>query len=510
VRTHSHDERGFTLAELIIAIAILGILFTFFITAMGQTLIITAKVQTRDKALAIAQDELEKMRNTLIIPDGPVTTEDEKWPGYFVTITSTRFLDTNGISYVQFLRNVTVTVSGPTSAVTLRTNIQTYRPQISFFLPVADQAYIRDKTTVLEGLIRDDGYSIAVAQVKYRTRPGTTGTWGSWTILTTLYLDQNRQSVATPTLQVGQTYYFSIPIVGTGNDGTVQEIQVQATNSGNYVNEQPSQPFGGTSYVRVITDKTKPTATATLFPTTSVTTGSQLRFTMTASDPITGGVASGIYEGYVLISKTPTVGGILYWQDTGTAQIWSSTKYYWTATASDPEFYYQWLPEHIPLAYEPGAVYTFQGFLPDNVIGKYFNYRNYIPIQGANTGSEFIWSDGTNIVNANFLATTPLSLTMHPMPIITTGTATTITATTATLRGSANPGGLPSNVWFEYKPISGSWIATTTASRNGVVQVDFAEAVNLLSGTQYVFHACINNDWGTFHGVDVPFTTLTP
>ena len=508
MRRFSRDEGGFTLAEVIVAVAILSMVFLFFLTLMAQVLVVTAKVQTRDRAMAIAQSKLEEIRNTLIVPSEPNPIIDKKWPGYSITVTSTQFLNTGApgtSTYVLFLRNVTVTVSGPYGAVHLQTNIQTYRPQISFFLPVSNLVYISNKATVFEGLIRDDGY--AITKVQYRTRLTATGTWGNWENLDGLYLDANRLSKTTTPLQVGKAYFFTIPILGklgTGADGNIEEIQVQAENSGFYFNEQPAIPYGGTSYVRLVTDKTKPTATVELIPTTSITTGSMPVYTVTASD-----ATSGVNNVFALISKTPSGGAKTYLHGSpGTTPHWASDIYYNTTTASDPQYYFaDWLPG--TLVYEPWTEYSFQAYVLDNVIGEYYDYLNLIPSQTVSPSGDTLWPH----VTANFYQTATITRMMHPSPelTVTTSAATTITTTTAILRGFVNPGGLDSSVWFEYKTLSPSaWIATATSSMNGVDQIGFVQdVVNLLPATGYEFRAGVQNDWGTYYGASVFFTTLT-
>lgn len=519
MRRNSRDEGGFTLAEVIVATAILSMVFLFFLTLMAQVFVVTAKVQTRDRAMAIAQSELEEIRNTLIIPEEPNPIKDEKWPGYSITVTSTQFLNMGApgtSTYVLFLRNVTVTVSGPYGAVHLQTNIQTYRPQISFFLPVSNLVYISDKNTVFEGLIRDDGYDIT--KVQYRTWPTVTGTWENWENLDGLYDDANRTSKTTTPLQVGKAYFFTIPILGklgSGLDGNIEEIQVQAENSGSYFNEQPGIPYGGTSYVRLVTDKTPPTATVDLIPTTSITTGSMPVYTVTASD-----ATSGVNNVFAVISKTPSGGAKTYLHGSPeTTPHWASDIYYNTTTASDPQYYFAWpkdptdsqQPYPGTITDEPWTEYSFQAYVLDNVIGEYYDYLNLIPTQTVSPSGNILWRN----VTANFYQTATITRMMYPSPelTITTSTATPVAAATATLYGSVNPGGLESSVWFEYKPTlipESEWIVTATSSRNGVAQIEFVqEVVNLEPATEYEFRACVQNDWGTIYGASVFLTTLS-
>jgi hypothetical protein len=481
----------------------------FIITIATQMLTLTVKMQSRDIALSLAQAKIEEMRSNLIVPE---YVEDEPKPGFIRTVTST-YLFEDG-EPIKFLRYVKVTVRTPTilggRIVSIETNIQTYRPQISFTFPKTAEAYIRAVSTILQGTIRDDGYDILKNQIFYRTRNGATGSWESWTQLTNLYTDDKRQSlVTTNTLYMGTTYYFTIDFSATG-DGNVKEIQVQATNTASISNLQPNTPRGGTSYIRLISDNTPPTATVSLKPTGSITTGSAPTFDVFPSDPGGIGVSSGILNAYSVITKTTST-GTYYWKDSETEKGWVSSIYYCSMTLTPPGYYTYSFPSSTPsiFLYEPGTIYTFKAVVLDNVIGKYQEYLFAIPTQGTPAGSypSLIWPD----VNANYCATPPTSLTMYPMPTVTTSGAVPYNPSKVWLYGIGYPNGLSSRVWFEWGETESYGFTTTPATITGAGPVPFSYYLETVSpSTTYHFRACISNDWGVFYGEDAVFTMPPP
>lgn len=551
------SQEGFSLVELLISIAILGILAVFIITVATQMLSLTVKIQSRDVALSLAQAKIEELRSNLTIPD---FLQDEPKPGYIRTVTSTYVLENGQI--VRFLRHVTIAVRTPTvlgaRLIQLETDIQTYRPQVYFTFPEIGESYVRHYVstnpsanlyTYLEGEIRDDAFDIPKSSVKYRTRVGNGTTWQNWTDWISLsgssvgeiYTDPGpfHSSPATSTLLMGTRYYFQFKINGSSSDGEMLEIQIQATNTNSISNIQPNNPQGGTSYIRLITDNTAPQFITVegLPPTRTVTTGLELGSNpyATVMDPSAGGVSSGVYVLYATISKTPSPPGTptLYWVlNTG------SPTPSWTTTSSPGAPYYfpllydgssgKWvLPDTYTASlfaqYEPFTNYQIELCAIDKAIGKRSNYQELIPVQGVPFGLTrqdpsdpasgtlpYAWVDtvtNKGAVNANFTATT-FVLTMYPKPLVGTLAPASLTPNSATLNGQANSYGLSSQVWFEYgldinygnstspKPFS---VTSTTA---------FSENIGSLTPfTTYHYRAVIQNEWGIFYGEDKTFQT---
>ena len=96
-------------------------------------------------------------------------------------------------------------------------------------------------------------------------------------------------------------------------------------------------------------------------------------------------------------------------------------------------------------------------------------------------------------------------------PAATTGTASAITATTATLAGTVNPEGADTHVWFLYGTSSTLSGATQTASQDlGSGTTALAASANLTgltAGTQYYFQVVAQNATGTTNGAINSFTT---
>ncbi|MCX6874730.1 MAG: cadherin-like beta sandwich domain-containing protein, partial [Verrucomicrobia bacterium] len=109
------------------------------------------------------------------------------------------------------------------------------------------------------------------------------------------------------------------------------------------------------------------------------------------------------------------------------------------------------------------------------------------------------------------VTSTAASLTLAP-PMVTTGTASGITATTATLRGTVNPNGLASVTMFEYgltKSYGGSVVATPSPVTDGIATAVSASLSGLLPGTTYHYRVSATSAAGTGIGVDMTFATLS-
>ncbi len=104
-------------------------------------------------------------------------------------------------------------------------------------------------------------------------------------------------------------------------------------------------------------------------------------------------------------------------------------------------------------------------------------------------------------------------LSLINSPIATTGSATLVTANSATLNGTVNPnnGKVEAAYYFEYGLTTGygsSTAETETGSGTSVVPVS-AELAGLNPGTTYHFRMVARNDKGTSYGNDKRLTTLS-
>lgn len=97
-------------------------------------------------------------------------------------------------------------------------------------------------------------------------------------------------------------------------------------------------------------------------------------------------------------------------------------------------------------------------------------------------------------------------------PTATTGPATAIGATTATVTGAVNPGGQSTSWYVEYGTTTGYGKKTaskTAGSGTSAVSVS-ADLTGLSAGTTYHYRVVATNGAGTSHGGDAVFTTLVP
>jgi hypothetical protein len=104
---------------------------------------------------------------------------------------------------------------------------------------------------------------------------------------------------------------------------------------------------------------------------------------------------------------------------------------------------------------------------------------------------------------------TPLVATPSP-PVVTTGAATSIAATSATLNGTVNPENQPTTYHFEYGTTTGH---STRSPDQTVSPTDYAShsvAANLSGlkpGATYHYRLVATNATGTTQGVDQAFTS---
>jgi phosphodiesterase/alkaline phosphatase D-like protein len=96
-------------------------------------------------------------------------------------------------------------------------------------------------------------------------------------------------------------------------------------------------------------------------------------------------------------------------------------------------------------------------------------------------------------------------------PTVSTGSASAVTYSTATLGGSVNPNGADTHVWFQYSTsssMSGSQSTPQQDMRSGTSTVSFSANLSGLSGsTTYYFQAVASNGGGTNSGSVGSFTT---
>jgi hypothetical protein len=157
-----------------------------------------------------------------------------------------------------------------------------------------------------------------------------------------------------------------------------------------------------------------------------------------------------------------------------------------------------------------------------------YNYPIPIEVAVAGYSSQATASPGQSYMSANgstWLDMTTINPTINvslkafsndqqnTAPTATTGTATAITANSATLAGTVNPNGADTHVWFLYGVSSTLSGASQTVSQDlGSGTTATATSANLSSlngGTQYYFQVVAQNNSGTTYGTISNFTTTT-
>ncbi len=492
------------MAELIVAIGVLSLVLIFFILISGQMLVLTAKTQTLDLTVSLAQSKIEELRSTLTIPE---YQQDEPKPGYIRTMTSTLIMETGTTTPVKFLRKVTVSVQGPASLgskrTVLETFIQTFHPQIAFDFPNTNIAFVSSSETLLHGWLRDDGHNINANQVTYRTSSNQGVSWTSTTAVSGIYSDFACAGTPVTTLVMGRTYYFQLTYSG-GADGTITDILVQATNESGDSSSQPNGPQAMGSWIRLITDAIKPSISLTTTPSFYVS--SSFSAEITASD-----IRSGIRDVFLVVKQSGTS---TYWDETVLNWVAGGPIYNYAEQKSGDSYSGIWrypptLSPSIRQAFDtaisscaPGTMLDVQAFALDSAIGKKYDYRNLIPTQRANLP----WLN----VKANFQASNLVNLKKIAAPSVTVGIPDPIWYNSATLKGAVNPNGAATNAWFEWGTDENYGFSTDpTNVGDGLGNLPItAPLTGLAPGTIYHFRLAASNVAGTSYSTPASFSTL--
>jgi YVTN family beta-propeller protein len=114
----------------------------------------------------------------------------------------------------------------------------------------------------------------------------------------------------------------------------------------------------------------------------------------------------------------------------------------------------------------------------------------------------------TNAGGTNFGSDQTFTTGIDP-PTVTTGSATSVTSSSATLNGSVNPNGYSTNYYFEYGLTTSYGSNTTsTSAGSGTTAVPVSGGISGLSpGNTYHFRIVATNAGGTNFGSDQTFTT---
>jgi hypothetical protein len=220
--------------------------------------------------------------------------------------------------------------------------------------------------------------------------------------------------------------------------------------------------------------------------------------------PGTAGDGIDIYIALFWDDLNPSAGGAVYYAVRG--------------TAPNRRLIVQW--HQVPGYYDVGAA-TFQAILYEGSNNILFQYQDVdfgdpgydsgisatVGLQLAtNCGTQYSCdsaslSDGLAIL---FTQSTP------SLPGATTGSASSVGSTTATLNGTVNPNGSPTDYYFEYG-LTPSYGSTTSASSagSGTTDVPVSAGIGSLDPeTTYHFRIVATNSNGTSYGSDTTFATL--
>jgi len=99
-------------------------------------------------------------------------------------------------------------------------------------------------------------------------------------------------------------------------------------------------------------------------------------------------------------------------------------------------------------------------------------------------------------------------------PIATSVAATSITDNSATLNGTVNPNGLPTQAWFEYGTDNGLRTYSSSPDQdagNGLIAQSVSTNLSVMApGTTYYFRVCAASSGGYSEGQIMSFTTASP
>jgi hypothetical protein len=134
-----------------------------------------------------------------------------------------------------------------------------------------------------------------------------------------------------------------------------------------------------------------------------------------------------------------------------------------------------------------------------NITGLTLNTTYHFRLVGTNNGGTSYGDDRTF---RTFTATGP--------PVVTTSAATNVASFSATLNGSVYPHGLTTTVYFQYGTTTSYGLHTVPQSHTGNTYLNVSANISGLSAsTTYHFRIVATNSFGTTHGGDRTFTTLS-
>jgi len=137
------------------------------------------------------------------------------------------------------------------------------------------------------------------------------------------------------------------------------------------------------------------------------------------------------------------------------------------------------------------------------------DYGDYTGIAATGGIAYPVWTDNSTGDGDPFTFTTPPSGTP---PTVTTGNASSVGQSSATLNGTVNPNGQSTTYHFEYGTTTGygTSTASTSAGSGNSASAASANVSGLTAGTTYHFRLVATSVAGTSFGGDQTFTTASP
>jgi hypothetical protein len=122
-----------------------------------------------------------------------------------------------------------------------------------------------------------------------------------------------------------------------------------------------------------------------------------------------------------------------------------------------------------------------------------------------------LWTHNMNVDGARPFLMTEAEIGVPPAPSATTGSATGVTASGATLNGTVNPNGMTTTAYFQYGPtVSYGSNTPSQPAGSGTSDIDISAVLSGLSPSiPYHYRIVATSSAGTAYGTDMTFTTAS-
>ena len=291
------------------------------------------------------------------------------------------------------------------------------------------------------------------------------------------------------------------------------------------------------------TDTTAPSGSVSINSGSAYTNSTSVTLTLSATDSV------GVTAYYVSTSSSTPTASASGWSSVTSATSYSGSVSYTLASGDGSKTVYVWYkdaagnvsssasdsitldttapivtitsPTSDPYTATSSTV-SLEGSSSDSTSGvKEVTWSNDKGGSGTASGTTY-WSissislsNGENKItvtakdNAGNTSTDTITVTYSAAtkPTVTTGSASNVTATSATLTGTVNANGLSTTAWFEYGTVKGTYgnktsTQTVTGSNDTTVSVTIT---GLTAETTYYYRIAAQNNSGTSYGEEMSF-----